>query len=107
MSEFSKTIGTIEIKCPKCGHNQSYKKILFDGASEFGECMNCGSMTYNKPLSNSSNNLQNLVECPYCHSKNTRKISEMSKVSKVALFGIFSMGKVTKQWHCNDCKSDF
>ena len=107
MSNFSETIGTIEIECPECGHNQSYKKILFGGASEFGECMKCGSMTYNKPLGGISYGQTPAVECPYCHSKNTRKISGMSKAGSVALFGIFSIGKVTKQWHCNDCKSDF
>lgn len=47
------------------------------------------------------------VECPYCHSKNTRKISGASKVGNVALFGIFAAGKVSKQWHCNQCRSDF
>lgn len=48
-----------------------------------------------------------IVECPYCHSTNTKKISVMSKASSVALVGIFAMGKVNKQWHCNQCKSDF
>ena len=47
------------------------------------------------------------VECPYCHSTNTKKISGMSKAGSVALWGVFAAGKVSKQWHCNDCKSDF
>lgn len=46
------------------------------------------------------------VECPYCHSTNTRKISGISKATSVAFFGIFSQ-KVRKQWHCNNCDSDF
>ena len=48
-----------------------------------------------------------IVECPYCHSTDTRKISGLSKAGSVALFGIFSLGKTTKQWHCNRCNSDF
>lgn len=48
-----------------------------------------------------------IVECPYCHSTNTKKISTMSKAGSVALFGVFAMGKVSKQWHCNNCKSEF
>ena len=48
-----------------------------------------------------------IVECPYCHSADTRKISGLSKAGSVALFGIFSLGKTTKQWHCNRCNSDF
>ena len=47
------------------------------------------------------------VECPYCHSKDTKKISNVSKVSSVALFGVYAIGKVSKQWHCNQCNSDF
>lgn len=107
MSEYSKIVGEIEIECPYCGHNKSYKNILLNGVSEFGKCMNCGRMTYNKVLKGFASNQTPLVECPYCHSTNTKKISTSSKVSRVALFGIFSMGKVTKQWHCNNCKSDF
>ena len=47
------------------------------------------------------------VTCPYCKSTDTKKISGLSKVGSVALFGIFALGKTTKQWHCNNCKSDF
>lgn len=50
---------------------------------------------------------KNNAECPYCHSKNTKKISGVSKAGSVALWGIFAAGKVSKQWHCNQCKSDF
>mgnify|MGYP003310353153 CR=1 FL=1 len=35
------------------------------------------------------------------------KISGLSKAGSVALWGIFALGKTTKQWHCNNCKSDF
>lgn len=50
---------------------------------------------------------RNNAECPYCHSKNTKKISGISKAGSVALLGVFAVGKVGKQWHCNNCKSDF
>lgn len=50
---------------------------------------------------------RNNAECPYCHSKNTEKISSLSKIGSVALWGVFAVGKVSKQWHCNNCKSDF
>ncbi len=49
----------------------------------------------------------NNAECPYCHSKNTKKISGISKVGSVAIWGVFAMNKVGKQWHCNNCNSDF
>lgn len=53
------------------------------------------------------NSKEKIVECPYCHSKNTKKISGLSKAGSVALFGIFALGKTSKQWHCNQCNSDF
>ena len=53
------------------------------------------------------NKSPNAIECPYCHSTNTKKISGISKAGSVALFGVFAVGKVSKQWHCNNCNSDF
>ena len=47
------------------------------------------------------------ITCPYCKSTDTKKISGLSKAVSVGLFGIFALGKTTKQWHCNSCKSDF
>ena len=47
------------------------------------------------------------VTCSYCGSTNVKKISGISKAGSVALFGIFAIGKVSKQWHCNSCNSDF
>lgn len=37
----------------------------------------------------------------------TSKISRLSKAGSVAMFEVFAVGKVSKQWHCNNCKSDF
>ena len=47
------------------------------------------------------------IACPYCRSTNCKKISEFSKALSVGLFGIFALGKASKQWHCNNCNSDF
>lgn len=49
----------------------------------------------------------NRPKCPYCNSTNIKKITTGSKVAHTALFGIFSMSRNSKQWHCNNCKSDF
>lgn len=53
------------------------------------------------------NSKEKSIECPYCHSTNTNKITITSKAVHTALFGIFSMGRNSKQWHCNQCNSDF
>lgn len=47
------------------------------------------------------------VTCPYCKSTNCKKISALSKAGSVFVWGIFALGKTTKQWHCNNCNSDF
>lgn len=106
MSDSIRTIGIIDYKCPYCNHNKSYVKMYLE-YTEFGECMACGKKTYRKILKTLDLNSKPSVECPYCHSTNTKKISTTSKVGSVALFGIFAVGKVSKQWHCNNCKSDF
>ena len=46
------------------------------------------------------------VTCPYCQSTNTKKIGVVGRSVSFGLFG-FGSGKVGKQWHCNECGSDF
>lgn len=46
------------------------------------------------------------VVCPYCKSTNTEKISTVSRAVSVSLVGAAS-GKIGKQWHCNNCGSNF
>lgn len=47
-----------------------------------------------------------IVKCPYCQSNNTKKIGIIGRSFSFGLFG-FGSSKVGKQWHCNDCNSDF
>ena len=53
-----------------------------------------------------SSNQSNRVSCPYCKSTNVRKIGVVSRRVSVGLFGLASK-KIGKQWHCNNCKSNF
>ncbi|MBS5080493.1 MAG: hypothetical protein KH031_10110 [Clostridiales bacterium] len=46
------------------------------------------------------------VSCPFCKSLNTDKISTASRIASVGMLGLFSK-KLGKQWHCNNCNSDF
>lgn len=46
------------------------------------------------------------VTCPYCKSTNTKKISAVSRAGSILGFGLFSK-KLGKEWHCNNCGSDF
>lgn len=56
---------------------------------------------------NNSNNNQNIPHCPTCGSTNIRKISGVSKAGSVAVWGVLAVGKVSKQWHCNNCGSEW
>lgn len=46
------------------------------------------------------------IHCPYCNSSNVTKIGTFDRVVSTGLFGLASK-KIGKQWHCNECKSDF
>ena len=48
----------------------------------------------------------NVPRCPTCQSTDIKKISDLSKAVSVAMWGIFSR-KVHKQWHCNNCDSEW
>ena len=50
--------------------------------------------------------IQPQVRCPYCNTGNVKKISGTSKAISIFGFGILS-NKIGKQWHCNNCGSDF
>ena len=104
MSEDFKVIGLIDYVCPYCGHNKSYKKIYLD-CTEYGVCESCEKITYKIFLKDPY--APPVIKCPYCNSTNTKKISTLSKAGSVALWGVFALGKASKEWHCNNCKSDF
>ena len=48
----------------------------------------------------------NIPHCPICGSAKLSKISTLNRAVSVSLFGIFSK-KIGKQWHCNQCGTDF
>ena len=46
-------------------------------------------------------------KCPICHSPNIHKIKLGTKVSRAAIFGIFALPMAGKEWHCDNCGSEF
>lgn len=94
----------------KCDDNTA-KLLWVDLKCDFGTKENNAILQaredYEREKRIQESQYRNNAECPYCHSKNTKKISGLSKAGNVALFGVFAVGKVSKQWHCNNCKSDF
>lgn len=61
----------------------------------------------NQHTINKNTSASQTVECPYCHATNVKKITNTSKAVHTAIFGIFSMGRNSKNFHCNKCNSDF
>ena len=54
-----------------------------------------------------THNTKPTITCPYCKSINTKKITNVSKAVHTAIFGIFSISRNAKNYHCNNCDSDF
>lgn len=52
-------------------------------------------------------NMQSFIpKCPTCQSTDIKKISTASKAGSVFMWGLLSQ-KVKKQWHCNNCGSEW
>lgn len=110
-----KYLEIVDVECPKCGCKTSQKEQTIEKytgkvLSEFGSCTECGALTFHRQINESSCPApveKPVITCPYCGSTNTKKIGFGSKAVHTALFGIFAVGKVSKEWHCNNCKSDF
>ena len=46
------------------------------------------------------------ITCSYCGSSNVKKIGLLNRAVSTELWGLGSK-KIGKQWHCNNCGSDF
>lgn len=89
-------------QCPSCGR-KNYNGENYCPVCKYylGNVKEESSVTtYNKPKQVIN------IECPYCKSANVKRISTVSRLVSTTLFGLGSK-KVGKQWHCNDCGSDF
>lgn len=95
-----------KLRCPKCGGTYD-KTDAFTQMMGF-TCFKCHCDLITEDEYQSCAAYTNpTVECPYCHSTNTTKISKASKAADAALFGTYALGKISKQWHCERCGSDF
>ena len=94
--------------CPKCGN-----KMMYFGTEEIDIETKKVVNRYDddRRIKNPGDSIVPsstlTVTCPYCQSTNTKKITVGSKAVHTALFGIFSMSRNSKEWHCNNCNSDF
>lgn len=95
----------LQHKCPNCNNEMEFW---------CSEEMNTetGRTIQEEKTSNDNIDIKKIVTgistitCPYCQSSNTKKISTTSKAVNTAMFGLLGT-KRHKQWHCNNCNSDF
>lgn len=115
------------IKCPKCGNMilDSSRKCQYCGFDDISSyLLNKEKEKFSKELAQrkierairdneinaskqnkqTSNNPK--ITCPYCKSTNCKKIGTLSRIASIGFLG-FASNKIGKQWHCNNCGSDF
>lgn len=87
----------------------NFDKVKEDRIKSYASILNIRrkNMINNLTGYNNSNDNQNIPHCLTCGSTNIRKISGVSKAGSVAVWGVLAVGKVSKQWHCNNCGSEW
>ncbi len=106
-------------RCPSCGKitnqrdafycsvcNIRLEKISEDEAT-VKPVYDSKKQEYRIQTPDNSTQNENVPKCPTCKSTDIKKISVMSKAGTALLWGVFSIGKVSKQWHCNNCGSEW
>lgn len=89
--------------CPNCGFGGIASYLL---ELEREKRLKSKNYSHNVDTYSTQNITNNVPRCPTCQSTNIKKISGLSKAGSVAMWGIFSR-KVHKQWHCNNCGSEW
>lgn len=97
-------------KCPRCGCTRYFIDkvppyiywICYEcNNSETFELMSNEEVQYfaQKKAKEEEERRKNLVCCPYCKSTNTKRLGTFGRLTHFNAVG--------KQWHCNNCKSNF
>lgn len=101
---------SVSMECPYCHHDVAdiYEVAGPKGKITLWACQKCQNVLKKEEEANPLyREPSNVVHCPFCDSTNCKKISGISKATSAAVFGVYSLGKVTKTWHCNSCGSNF
>ncbi len=85
------------------GHEMSDRDFIIGIREARRDSLNIKSIRY---INEAKVENANVPKCPTCQSNNIKKVSNLSKVTSVVLWGLFSQ-KVKKQWHCNNCGSEW
>lgn len=102
------------IKCPNCSSliAETSRACPICGYDDIGSCLlNLEREKQAAYIDYTSGHTevhmtQNVPKCPTCQSTDIKKISTASKAGSVFMWGLLSQ-KVKKQWHCNNCGSEW
>lgn len=89
-----------------------YDSIINKPKDYFNACVTNNSNESNKEFFDRINRHtinkpnEHNIHCPYCNSSNVTKIGTVNRMVSTSMFGLASK-KIGKQWHCDNCKSDF
>lgn len=111
--QYKQTFIMKEAYCERCGHQLIYcrsDEFNDDGMQVRSHHID-GKVVEIKPKYQSQTkpamtSTKPIITCPYCQSTNCKKLTAISRGASFGLVG-FGSGKIGKQWHCNNCKSDF
>lgn len=87
-------------------NNELFDKELYEKRLKEEEINAEKRRAYCAQLATYNDKNNNKPKCPYCNSTNLSKIGVVKRGISVGFFGLAS-GKIGKQWHCNNCNSDF
>lgn len=98
--------------CPNCGFDEisSYilqierkkRGIVTEHICNIDNTRDKETIECTKP----ANVKENVPRCPICQSTDINRVSEFAKLISVVMWGEFSQ-TVNKQWHCNNCESEW
>ena len=90
-------------RCKTC---KSEMYLLWEHDYKPQKGLNAINSNKNKVKAKSAKLSKITVGCPYCHSTDTTKISTGDRFFDSIIWGAFG-SKRHKEWHCNNCNSDF
>lgn len=92
--------------CKNCGGTLKFDYQYYHNSKNGLNAINMSKQYKNNNVSFQQFQQQNIPHCPICGSAKLSKISTLNRAVSASLFGIFSK-KIGKQWHCNQCGTDF
>ena len=97
----------INTKCRVCGNEMTFHNSRnYNPNESLRAIRNATPQTKENIAKQLAQAKKSIVTCPYCQSTKCSRISILGRMVSVEFWGLAS-NKLGKQWHCNDCGSNF